>query len=194
MKLTESTYLALRDDIFNARYKPNELITERRIAEKYGVSKLTAGEVLHRLCFEGHLTSYPRSGYMVTMLTPKEIGQIERIRFAMESLVLETICESVSDEDIQGLYRYIVDAPEKDEHFTATNTKFHLALAQLSQDRFLIKHVQDLLGSLSRVEQSISDINRKTWQDEHVAILEALSRRDLEAAKRHLEVDLDQVN
>ena len=194
MKLTESTYLALRDDIFNAHYKPNELITERRIAEKYGVSKLTAGEVLHRLCFEGHLTSYPRSGYMVTMLTPKEIGQIERIRFAMESLVLETICESVSDEDIQGLYRYIVDAPEKDEHFTATNTKFHLALAQLSQDRFLIKHVQDLLGSLSRVEQSISDINKKTWQDEHVAILEALSRRDLEAAKRHLEVDLDQVN
>lgn len=194
MKLTESTYLALRDDIFNARYMPNELITERQIAEKYGVSKLTAGEVLHRLCFEGHLTSYPRSGYMVTMLTPKEIGQIERIRFAMESLVLETICESVSDEDIQGLYRYIVDAPEKDEHFTATNTKFHLALAQLSQDRFLIKHVQDLLGSLSRVEQSISDINKKTWQDEHVAILEALSRRDLEAAKRHLEVDLDQVN
>ena len=194
MKLTESTYLALRDDIFNARYKPNELITERRIAEKYGVSKLTAGEVLHRLCFEGHLTSYPRSGYMVTTLTPKEIGQIERIRFAMESLVLETICESVSDEDIQGMYRYIVDAPEKDEHFTATNTKFHLALAQLSQDRFLIKHVQDLLGSLSRVEQSISDINKKTWQDEHVAILEALSRRDLEAAKRHLEVDLDQVN
>ena len=194
MKLTESTYLALRDDIFNARYKPNELITERRIAEKYGVSKLTAGEVLHRLCFEGHLTSYPRSGYMVTMLTPKEIGQIERIRFAMESLVLETICESVSDEDIQGLYRYIVDAPEKDEHFTATNTKFHLALAQLSQDRFLIKHVQDLLGSLSRVEQSISDINRRTWQDEHVAILEALSRRDLEAAKQHLKVDLDQVN
>ena len=194
MKLTESTYLALRDDIFNARYKPNELITERQIAEKYGVSKLTAGEVLHRLCFEGHLTSYPRSGYMVTMLTPKEIGQIERIRFAMESLVLETICESVSDEDIQGMYRYIVDAPEKDEHFTATNTKFHLALAQLSQDRFLIKHMQDLLGSLSRVEQSISDINRKTWQDEHVAILEALSRRDLEAAKQHLKVDLDQVN
>ena len=194
MKLTESTYLALRDDIFNARYKPNELITERQIAEKYGVSKLTAGEVLHRLCFEGHLTSYPRSGYMVTTLTPKEIGQIERIRFAMESLVLETICESVSDEDIQGMYRYIVDAPEKDEHFTATNTKFHLALAQLSQDRFLIKHVQDLLGSLSRVEQSISDINKKTWQDEHVAILEALSRRDLEAAKQHLKVDLDQVN
>jgi len=194
MKLTESTYLALRDDIFNARYKPNELITERQIAEKYGVSKLTAGEVLHRLCFEGHLTSYPRSGYMVTTLTPKEIGQIERIRFAMESLVLETICESVSDEDIQGMYRYIVDAPEKDEHFTATNTKFHLALAQLSQDRFLIKHMQDLLGSLSRVEQSISDINRKTWQDEHVAILEALSRRDLEAAKQHLKVDLDQVN
>lgn len=194
MKLTESTYLALRDDIFNARYKPNELITERQIAEKYGVSKLTAGEVLHRLCFEGHLTSYPRSGYMVTTLTPKEIGQIERIRFAMESLVLETICASASDEDIQGMHRYIVEKPEEDVHFTVTNTQFHLALARLSQDRFLIKHMQDLLGSLSRVEQNISDIHRKTWQDEHVAILEALSRRDLEAAKQHLKEDLNQVN
>ncbi len=194
MKLTESTYLTLRDDIFNARYKPNEMITERQIAEKYGVSKLTAGEVLHRLCFEGHLTSYPRSGYMVTTLTAKEIGQIERIRFAMESLVLETVCEASSDEDIQGMYRYIVETPEKDEHFTVTNTNFHLALAQLSHDHFLIKHVQDLLGSLSRVEQNISDINRKTWQDEHIAILDALSRRDLESARQHLKIDLAQVN
>ena len=59
MKLTDSTYRKLRDEIFDAKYKPNELITERQIAEKYGVSKLTAGEVLHRLCAEGHLTSYP---------------------------------------------------------------------------------------------------------------------------------------
>ena len=52
MKLTDSTYRKLRDEIFDAKYKPNELITERQIAEKYGVSKLTACEVLHRLCAE----------------------------------------------------------------------------------------------------------------------------------------------
>lgn len=49
MKLTDSTYRKLRDEIFDAKYKPNELITERQIAEKYGVSKLTAGEVLASL-------------------------------------------------------------------------------------------------------------------------------------------------
>ena len=71
MRLSDKVYNELKsDDIFLAKYKPNVLIVESDIASKYGVSKVTVGEALHRLCGEGHLTSYPRSGYMVTVLTP----------------------------------------------------------------------------------------------------------------------------
>lgn len=194
MKLTESTYLKLRDDIFNARYHPNELITERQIAEKYNISKLTAGEVLHRLCSEGHLTSYPRSGYMVTTLTPGEIEQIKKIRFALESLALDEICESASDEDIQELYQYILDTPEAEMNPTEANTKFHLALVAIANDRFLLKMVQDLIGTLSRVEQHIPQQRQAVWQNEHIEILKALTDRSAEEAREHLRKDLNQVH
>lgn len=194
MKLTESTYEALRRDIFNAAYKPNELITERQIAEKYQVSKLTAGEVLHRLCSEGHLTSYPRSGYMVTMLTPREITQIREIRYALESIALETICRNATDEEIAGLQAYIVAYPDREPNFMETNTEFHLALVALANNAFLLKMVQDLVGTLSRVEQHIPQALQDTWQEEHLMILQALARRDVEQAKRSLKMDLDQAN
>lgn len=193
MNLTEKTYNQLRDDIFNAKYSPNELITERQIAEKYKVSKLTAGEALHRLCSDGHLTSYPRSGYMVTTLTPTEVGQVKRIRFAMESLVLESICSSAQDSDIEDMREQVTAQSESGETNTETNTRFHMQLAELSGDKFLIKMMRELLGTLSRVEQHIPAITQEKWQDEHVAIMDALHERDAERAIEHLRRDVDQV-
>ena len=193
MKLTDITYRKLRDEIFNAKYKPNQLITERQISEKYGVSKLTAGEVLHRLCSEGHLTSYPRSGYMVTMLTAKEIGQLNRIRVALETIAMECICQDASDSEIRSLRRYIVEQPETDENPTASNTRFHLALAQMTNDHFLVSMLQDLLGALSRVEQVISVETQGSWQNYHEEILSALAARNLDKAVECLKKDVARV-
>lgn len=190
MKLTDITYRKLRDEIFNAKYKPNELITERQIAEKYGVSKLTAGEALHRLCSEGHLTSYPRSGYMVTTLTPKEIFQLTRIRVALETMVLENICQDASDDEIRSLRRYIVERPETDENSTASNNRFHMAMAQMTNDRFLVAMLQDILGALSRVEQVIPVEMQRSWQNYHEDILSALAARNLDKAIECLKKDV----
>lgn len=190
MRLTDTVYRKLREEIFNAKYKPNVLITERQIAEKYGVSKLTAGEVLHRLCSEGHLTSYPRSGYMVTTLTPTEVLQLGRIRFALESLVLETLCNEVSDDEIRGLRRYIIENPETNSSSTASNNRFHMAMALLTSDHFLVSMLQDVLGSLSRVEQVIPIERKHNWQDYHEEILNALLARNLDKAIEYLEKDI----
>ena len=173
MKLTDSTYRKLRDEIFDAKYKPNELITERQIAEKYGVSKLTAGEVLHRLCAEGHLTSYPRSGYMVTTLTPTERLQLSRIREALESIVLETLCQEASDDELRSLRRYIVMHPESDGNPTASNNRFHMAMTQMTNNRFLVSMLHDILGAQSRVEQVISADVLQSWQSHHEDMLNA---------------------
>lgn len=193
MKLTDTIYIKLRDEIFNARYKPNELITERQIAEKYGTSKLTAGEVLQRLCSEGHLTSYPRSGYMVTVLTPLETRQLSRIRAAIEGLVLEIICKECSDEDIRSLH-LLLEMPQGQEiGMSEQNRRFHMGLAELTHDRFVISTLRDILGSLSRVEQNVSGLYGDLWQNEHIRILDALTRRDLAAAKEALAADLAQL-
>lgn len=190
MKLTDSIYIKLRDEIFNAHYKPNVMITERQIAEKYGVSKLTAGEVLHRLCSEGHLTSYPRSGYMVTQLTPQEVEQLKKIRLSIETLALESIVEEASGEEIRSLRNYISDDFAEGSNANEQNTAFHLKLAELSKNRFLVTILRDIIGSMSRVEQHIPQELLKSWQESHKKIVDALAARDLAGAVKYLKQDL----
>jgi len=193
MKLTDSVYSQIKEDVFLAKYKPNELITERQIAEKYGVSKLTAGEALHRLCADGHLTSYPRSGYMVTKLSPAEMGQLKRLRQAVESLVIEVVSAEASDADIRALYADISDDSQGDENGGARNARFHMALANLTNDKFIIETMETLIGSISRVEHYVAPEQRATWQDYHKQIIDALLARNTAAAKADIIKDISQM-
>lgn len=192
MKMIDSVYTQLKQDVFNAKYKPNELIVERDIAEKYGVSKVTAGEALHRLCAEGHLTAYPRSGYMVTTLTPTEMQQIKRLRIAMESLAVDIICAEADDAAIGSLYGYISEDFSESDSASFRNSEFHLALARLTGDKYIISVIESALGSASRVEQYVTEEKRSEWQDYHRAIVDALAQRDPAGAKQCLVEDINQ--
>ena len=192
MKLIDEVYKQLKQDIFDAHYKPNELIVERDITEKYGVSKVTAGEALHRLCAEGHLTSYPRSGYMVTALTPSEMEQIKRLRIAVESLAIEVICTQASQEAIRSLYQFVLSNVDGVDGVSSKNAKFHMGMAALTEDKYLISLMEALLGSASRVEQYVSPEKRVAWQDYHRLIIEALLAGNAEQAKQYLVEDINQ--
>ena len=50
MTLADKVYEGIQSDILMGRYGMNEFLVEAEIAKKYGVSKGTAGEALHRLC------------------------------------------------------------------------------------------------------------------------------------------------
>ena len=130
---------------------------------------------------------------MVTVLTAKEISQLKRIRVALETIALESICEDASDNEIRSLRRYIVEHPETDKNPTASNTSFHLALAKMSNDRFLVSMLQDLLGALSRVEQIVSIETQRSWQNYHEEILSALAARNLDRAVEFLRKDMGRI-
>ena len=192
MKLIENVYRQIKMDVFQAKYKPNELITERQIAEKYGISKVTAGEALHRLCAEGHLTSYPRSGYMVTMLTPREMEQLKRMRIVVESLVVDIICAEASDDAIRSLYGEIVQTFDEGDNASESNSNFHMCLARLTDDKYAISLMETLLGSASRVEQYVIPEKRDAWQNYHRGIVDALMARNAAVAKARLIEDINQ--
>ena len=192
MQLIDQVYDELKERIFQAKYKPNQLITEREICEQFQVSKVTAGEALHRLCHEGHLIAYPRSGYMVRTLTPREMIQIKRMRVALESLVMEVLCQEGDDGEIRELYQLIIDDPEKAENASAANRRFHMGMAERTHDPYLISAMQNLLGAASRVEQYVGQDNQLSWQDCHRDIVDALVARDEKRAREKLMMDIHQ--
>ena len=73
------------------------------------------------------------------------------------------------------------------------HTRFHLALAKMSNDRFLVSMLQDLLGALSRVEQIVSIETQRSWQNYHEEILSALAARNLDRAVEFLRKDMGRI-
>ena len=192
MKRIDDVYENLKERVFQAEFKPNVLITEREIAEQYQVSRVTAGEALHRLCHDGHLTAYPRTGYMVTMLSGEEMRQIKRARLALESLVLDVLCEECSDEALRSLEHLIADDESSRANPSAVNRRFHMGMGLLTGDHYLVNALENLLGAASRVGQYVAPENLGSWQNCHREILETLYSRDSAAARECLMKDLDQ--
>ena len=192
MQRIDEVYESLKERVFQAEFKPNEMITEREICERYGVSRVTAGEALHRLCHEGHLTAYPRTGYMVTALSPADMARLKRLRLALETLVVRVLCGECGEEGLRSLYGLIADDPASVESPSAANRRFHMGLARLTGDPYLIDALEGVLGAASRVEQYVSPDKQSTWQDCHKGIVDALCARDAALAVRRLTEDLNQ--
>ena len=192
MQRIDEVYESLKERVFQAEFKPNEMITEREICERYGVSRVTAGEALHRLCHEGHLTAYPRTGYMVTALTPTDMTRLKRLRMALETLAVRVLCEECPEEQLYSLYELIAEDPGEVERPSAANRRFHAGLARLTNDPYLISAIENVLGAASRVEQYVSPEKQSSWQDCHKGIVDALCARDAELAVNRLTEDLNQ--
>ncbi len=192
MQRIDQVYEDLRERVFQAEFKPNEMITERAISEHYGVSRVTAGEALHRLCHEGHLTAYPRTGYMVTALSPLDMDRLKRLRIVLETLVIQILCRSCPEEELRSLYGLILSSPEEAGNVSAANRRFHAGLAERTGDPYLIQAVQNVLGAASRVEQYVSAEKRGSWQDFHRGIVDALCQRREDLAVERLLEDIHQ--
>lgn len=192
MGKVDEAYFRIREDVYDARFKPNELIVEKDVAQAYGLSKATASEVLHRLCAEGDLTCYPRSGYMVRTLSGQEQEQLKRLRLVVEPLVLDILCTEASDEQLASLNSLIVTDVKADDGASRSNRNFHRTMARLTGDRYLVSIVESILGASSRVEQYLAQEKVEEWQKCHKEIVEALQERDAETAKKKLVEDINQ--
>lgn len=137
MTKADVLYKEIRKDIINCKYGLDEVINEKVIAEKYGVSKTPVREAFTALVQEGYLVKYPRFGYYVKELKLKEYYQIVQLRFILESGIIRYIISSVSDEGISTLNKYLSETWVRYEDYYDANTNFHLAMAKLLDNQYI---------------------------------------------------------
>ena len=78
--LKERVYRGIYEAVTNGEYRPNDILTENQMIEKFGVSKSPVREALVELCKDGVLINIPRMGYQVRAVTLKEIMDILEFR------------------------------------------------------------------------------------------------------------------
>lgn len=192
-------YEGLLKDILDGVYQANAILNEKTLMEKYNVSKTPVREALVQLCGEGVLNNIPRFGYQLSVITPSEIAEIVEFRKVIETGALEMCFDSLTEVELDQLKALNEEAVKITyEHDINThwerNQDFHRKLCSFSENRYLQKSLEDSLKIFTRISNQYFT---KLWKESkvsdginHIRIVEAMEKKDLELAKKILSIDV----
>lgn len=92
--LKDAIYNAILESIISQEYRPNQVLNEKTLVEKYGCSKSPVREALVSLCNDNVLRNIPRYGYEVVRLTVEDIQEMLQFRLVLEGGLLSANCEN----------------------------------------------------------------------------------------------------
>ena len=197
ISMTNAVLEALRNDINNYIYESGQFVTEAEISQKFNVSKTPAREALNYLCQEGLLDKIPRKGYIVKSLSLAEVQNLFQFRNILERASVELAVRYASEQELQTLSelaRAKLDPAAEDiaRQYHDLNNNFHISVAKLSRNPYLINALQNVLNLLRR--DLFTDMRRNSLEkalEAHVLVAQAMIDRDLERALR---ITTDQID
>src|SRR3954466_13341903 len=195
MLLRENVYESLRADILTCHFAPGDDMREQDLAERYAVSRQPVREALLRLEREHLVTVQPRQGYRVNPISLSDARDLLRFRLALEPACVAESSENAPQAGLSALdeFRRLAGAHEQ---FITYNRPFHGALAHASGNRRMAAALCDLIGQADRlVRVSVANLRGHDPAQlvaEHVALIEAMQRRDGRSAARIIKAHIDQ--
>jgi DNA-binding GntR family transcriptional regulator len=184
----ESVYARLRQEILAGELSPGTPLREIAIAERFGVSRTPIREALRRLQHERILERGTR-GLLVAEVSTTEVLQVYDLRILLEGDAAAQAAEARDQGDLVELKsllardRALVDPI--DSLRLSTNLEFHAAVSAAAHNAVLDDILKRLSIHLIRTPHStLSTGNR--WAealDEHAALVDAIERRDADAAR-----------
>jgi DNA-binding GntR family transcriptional regulator len=186
-------YRALLEKIINGEFAPGQRLIEEELARAYGVSRTPIREVLLSLVKDGCVERARNCGARVVAFTAEDVEELFDLRSALEIHCISTVVRSVKVSELLELQQ-LLEAVESEsgsrllEEHASIDLKLHHLIVENSGNRRLIaqmRHLSLLIESLQLTSFSNDEQARKTGE-QHLAIVGALIRRDVELAKRLL--------
>jgi DNA-binding GntR family transcriptional regulator len=192
-RLTERAHQHLRDGILRGELPVGSVLAENEIAESLGISRTPVRQALGLLLQEGLAEVGPRRQLLVRGFSPEHGTEVLLIREALEGVAVRRACEVMEIDDIDLLRLLIMrqrraatEAREAD--FLDLDEQFHLRIAEGARLPILHRLLGQLRGFVRVMRQGADRPPSYMLQvvGEHEAIVDALERRDADAALRAL--------
>lgn len=179
--------------ILAREYKPGERLVETRIAQELGTSQAPVREALRELETLRFVESAPFKGSWVREVSDLELAEVYPIRAALEDVAARLAAERL-DGDVAALEREIramakaKGVSEQVEH----DVRFHQLIVEAAGNVRLLELWQSLqVEARTMITALRTGLDRQSVAARHEPIVEALRRRDAEAAgkeiRRHVE-------
>jgi DNA-binding GntR family transcriptional regulator len=183
-------YALIRQAVTGGRFVPGQRLSERELAEHYGVSRTPVREAFRHLIQEGLVVYKPNSGYRIIPLSEDLARHILVVRETLESMAARLAARRDPRGAAAAMAKTLPRARQAyregqmSELITA-NQSFHQALVESSGNPVLeamYRTLQGYIGLMMSVSLSWHRRPVETFR-EHAVILRALKSGDPNAAE-----------
>ncbi|SEP62880.1 DNA-binding transcriptional regulator, GntR family [Faunimonas pinastri] len=188
---------ALHQAIVTMRIRPGEMLSEKDIAARFGVSRQPVREAFIKLGEAGLVRILPQRGTLVVKISRVLVEDARFLRSAVEAAVIREVAQSTDARSLTMLegnmdhQRRSVEAGDTQTFYFLDN-EFHRLLATAAGRITAWGVVEDMKLQMDRVRYlSMSDpAPMHVAMEQHEVIMEAVLARDPDRAeaamKRHL--------
>jgi len=182
-------HATLRDEIVRMELKPLDILNEKLLGQRFGVSRTPVREALLRLADEGLVEIYPQSGTFVSRIPRRALYEAILIRKALEATTVSLAIVAMRDDRLQGLeanQKALRQAAQSGDiaHFHQIDSEFHQLVADIAGYPGIWTVIAQVKVQIDRYrfvtlpQQGRLDLVIA----EHAAIIEGMRRRDDGAA------------
>jgi DNA-binding GntR family transcriptional regulator len=205
----ERTYRKLKEMATNYAFKPEARLNESELAKQLETSRTPLREALNRLVAEGFLTSRSGQGFFCRSLTPAEIMDLYEARGAIECEAVKLAALRADPAAVLELEKFLEQSRSDyrpgtpPEILVKLDEEFHLRLTALSGNAEMVRMLENMNGRIHYVRlidlKALSERDGPdvVTTDPHKRILDAVKRRDPDAAQEamrsHIERRLEAI-
>jgi DNA-binding GntR family transcriptional regulator len=155
MGLTQTVFQGLCSEISSGKLKPGELLSRRRIAERYGTSYIPVVEAMVRLEHAGLIEAEANQMARVRRMSVEMIENDYVLREALETQAIRLASERATDAEIKELYE-LAEAVDRhterrdrsgnasDREGLLIHFRFHKRIAEISRFPILVRELERL--------------------------------------------------
>lgn len=180
----------IREAIMAGDFAPNQRLIEADLSLAFGASRASVRTALFELANDGLIDRLPNRGSRVRAITLDEAIEILEVRIGVEGLCAAKAAERISDEQITEFRTLRADLVTSVEigdllEYSRLNQLLDRRIREISGHRTAEEIIERLRAQSVRHQYRLSfQPGRATVSaPEHVAIIDAVTSRDREAAE-----------
>lgn len=185
---SEHVYRRLRDAIRQGEFKSGQRVMEIEVAAWLNVSRTPVRDAMRRLEAEGMLEHAPRNGLVVARLDRQAVMELYIMRETLEGIAARLCARHASDMEVLDLADFIERERKTrgdPEAVARHNRRFHEAIHRGAHNRYLEKSLAAVNDSMWLLGKPLMLLPHRAQAalQEHARIVEAIRRRDPDAAE-----------
>jgi DNA-binding GntR family transcriptional regulator len=199
LSLSQRVTADLRSDIVAGRFRQGERLTEARLCEAYGVSRIPVREALRAMESEGFVVVTSYTERVVATITPEDRHVIHEMRVSVEGRAAERAAEHLDPRGRQKLVDTLsqgMAAAAAGDYDTVSqiNSRLHGAIAEASGSPMLSSLFSQLAAMVTWTDSDVPKRRAIISWIEHAEIVGAIIAGDAHRARERMVAHLAEVD